>query len=67
MDIDMAEKLTVRYDRTGDILYIDKCRPYAAQASEELGDDVIARLKLIAKDPFLISSSSAEIGSVMRR
>lgn len=40
----MAEKLTFRYDRTGDILYIDKCRPYAEQESEELGDDVIARL-----------------------
>jgi uncharacterized protein YuzE len=40
----MAEKLTLRYDRTGDILYIDKCLPYAEQESEELGDDVIARL-----------------------
>ncbi|MBW4578825.1 MAG: DUF2283 domain-containing protein [Tildeniella nuda ZEHNDER 1965/U140] len=40
----MAEKLTFRYDRTGDILYIDKCRPYAEQESEDLGDDVVARL-----------------------
>lgn len=40
----MAEKLTFRYDRTGDILYIDKCRPYAQQESEEIGDEIIARL-----------------------
>ena len=40
----MAEKLTFRYDRVGDVLYIDKTPPYAEQESEELGDDVIARL-----------------------
>ncbi len=40
----MAEKLTFRYDREGDILYIDKCPPYPGQESEELGDDVIARM-----------------------
>jgi uncharacterized protein YuzE len=40
----MAEKLAVRYDRTGDILYIDTCAPYPEQESEELGDDIIARL-----------------------
>jgi uncharacterized protein YuzE len=38
-------KLTFRYDRVGDILYIDQCSPYAEQESEETGDDVIARLK----------------------
>ncbi len=27
-----------------DILHIDKCPPYAEQESEELGDEVIARL-----------------------
>jgi hypothetical protein len=27
-----------------DILHIDKCQPYAEQESEELGDEVIARL-----------------------
>ncbi|MEO1068865.1 MAG: DUF2283 domain-containing protein [Cyanobacteria bacterium J06638_6] len=37
-------KLTFRYDRVGDILYIDQCSPYAEQESEEIGDDVIARL-----------------------
>jgi uncharacterized protein YuzE len=40
----MAEKLVFRYDRTGDILYIEKCSPYAEQESEEVGDDIIARL-----------------------
>jgi hypothetical protein len=40
----MAEKLTFKYDREADILHIDKCPPYAGQESEELGDDVVARL-----------------------
>ena len=40
----MAAKLTFQYDRQGDILYITSCPPYAEQATEELGDDVIARL-----------------------
>jgi uncharacterized protein YuzE len=40
----MAAKLTFKYDREGDILHIDKCAPYAEQESQELGDDVVARL-----------------------
>lgn len=40
----MEAKLTFRYDREGDILYIDTCPPYPEQESEELGDDAIARL-----------------------
>jgi uncharacterized protein YuzE len=40
----MGTKLTFRYDREADTLHIDKCPPYAEQESEELGDDVIARL-----------------------
>ena len=40
----MAAKLSFKYDREADILHIDKCSPYAEQESEELGDDVIARL-----------------------
>ena len=40
----MEPKLTFKYDREADILYIDKLAPYAAQESEELGDEVIARL-----------------------
>jgi hypothetical protein len=40
----MATKLTFKYDREADILHIDKCTPYTEQESEELGDEVIARL-----------------------
>lgn len=40
----METKLTFRYDREGDILYIDKRPPYPEQESEELGDAVVARL-----------------------
>lgn len=40
----MDAKLSFKYDRLTDILYIDKVAPYAGQDSEELGDDVIARL-----------------------
>jgi uncharacterized protein YuzE len=40
----MEANLTFRYDREADILYIDKCPPYPEQESEELGDDVLARL-----------------------
>ncbi len=40
----MAAKLTFEYDREADILYITKRPPYPEQRSEELGDDVVARL-----------------------
>jgi len=40
----MAATLSFRYDREADILYINKCAPYAAQESEEIGDEVVARL-----------------------
>ncbi len=40
----MEAKLTFKYDRESDILYIDTLTPYPQQESEELGDDVIARL-----------------------
>ena len=40
----MEPRLSFRYDREADILHIDKCAPYAAQESEELGDEVIARI-----------------------
>ena len=36
--------LTFRYDRGADILHIDTRLPYAEQESEELGDDVLARM-----------------------
>ncbi len=40
----METKLTFKYDREADILYIDTLHPYPQQETEELGDDVIARL-----------------------
>lgn len=40
----MEKRLIFKYDRLTDSLYIDTVSPYAAQESEELGDDVIARL-----------------------
>lgn len=40
----MAARLSFRYDREADILHIDKRASYADQESEELGDEVIARL-----------------------
>ena len=46
----MATKLTFKYDREADILYIDTKPPYAEQETEELGDDVIARLNPVTED-----------------
>jgi uncharacterized protein YuzE len=40
----MEAKLKFRYDREADILHIDKCSPYREQESEELADEIIARL-----------------------
>lgn len=40
----MEKRLTFQYDREADILYINTVPPYAAQESEELGDEIIARL-----------------------
>lgn len=41
----MADRrLVFRYDQEGDILYIDQCPPYAEQESEEISDEIIARL-----------------------
>ena len=40
----MEAKVTFKYDRQRDILYINKMPPYAEQDSEELADEVIARL-----------------------
>jgi len=40
----MASKLTFRYDKVGDILYVDKCPPYKEQESDELGDEIAVRL-----------------------
>jgi len=40
----MEAKLRFKYDREADILHIDKCPPYAAQDSEEMKDEIVARL-----------------------
>jgi hypothetical protein len=40
----MAAKLTIRYDKIGDILYIDQVQPYAEQESELLKGDIGVRL-----------------------
>lgn len=40
----MTSKLAFRYDREGDVLYIDTCPAYSAQESAELSDEVVVRL-----------------------
>ena len=40
----MEAKLSFKYDRAADILYINKRDPYPAQESEELPDEVVVRL-----------------------
>jgi len=40
----MVAKLSFKYDREADILHIDKRPPYPEQESEELGDEIVARL-----------------------
>ena len=40
----MAATLTFTYDREADILYINTVPPYPEQETEELEDEVIARL-----------------------
>jgi len=40
----METKLRFQYDREADILHIDKCPPYGEQESEELPDEIVARL-----------------------
>ena len=40
----METRLTFHYDREADILYINTLPPYPEQESEELDDEVVARL-----------------------
>ena len=40
----MDTKLRLEYDRVGDILYLSMCAPYPEQETEELADEVIARI-----------------------
>ena len=46
----MDPKLTFKYDREADILYISTRPPYPEQESEEIGDDVIARLNARSRE-----------------
>ena len=39
----MGPTLKLKYDREGDILYIDKVTPYAGRESDEIGDNIVAR------------------------
>jgi hypothetical protein len=39
----LAQKLTLRYDVIGDILYVETCSPYAKQESDDLGNEIIGR------------------------
>jgi len=41
----VAGRLAFQYDSEAAILYVSSRPPYAEQEGEELGDDVIARLK----------------------
>ncbi|HUT77483.1 MAG TPA: DUF2283 domain-containing protein [Polyangia bacterium] len=40
----MEASVTFKYDCDADILYINMRSPYPEQETEELGDDVVARL-----------------------
>jgi hypothetical protein len=40
----MEPKLTITYDRIGDILSIDRCQPYVGQESDMLDDEIVVRL-----------------------
>ena len=42
--------LTLRYDKVGDILYIDKVEPYAEQDSNYIGNDVVARFNPVTNE-----------------
>lgn len=46
----MDTKLSFKYDREADILYINKRPPYAEQESAELGDDVVVRLNPVTEE-----------------
>jgi uncharacterized protein YuzE len=46
----METKLTFRYDREGDILYVNTRDPYPEQESEEIGDEIVARLNPATRD-----------------
>lgn len=37
------EKITIEFDRNGDILYVEFCKPYPGQGSTEIAGGVVAR------------------------
>lgn len=41
--MEASNHLILNYDRIGDILYVDVCKPYAAQESDDIGDEIVAR------------------------
>ena len=46
----MAKNLTIHYDEIGDILYIERVKPYAEQDSNYIGDDVVARFNPVTRE-----------------
>ncbi len=46
----MGTELTFKYDKVGDILYIEKCPPYAEQESEELDYGVVGRFNPLSDE-----------------
>lgn len=46
----MEEKLSLEYDSVGDILYLTKVAPYREQETEEVGEDILARLNPSTKE-----------------
>ena len=48
--MNVGQKLTLEYDREADILFIGKCPAYPEQESEELEDEVIARLNPLTRE-----------------
>lgn len=46
----MDPKLTIQYDAIGDILYVNKVKPYAEQDSTEVGFGIVARRHPVTGD-----------------
>jgi hypothetical protein len=40
----MPGRFTFNYDRDGDVMSITTCPPYPEQESEDIGDEIIARI-----------------------
>ena len=46
----MAKNLTIRYDKVGDILFIDRVAPYAEQDSDQIEEDVVIRFNPVTRN-----------------